>query len=341
VSETCPELGAAPPGNGFDKSVDSVVYQFLAYRRGEELGHILDQAQLLDFLGEIDTPNEAAMVLWGVGRPVACDALFEQEDGSYFTSGEYTISICPVTTQRFDITVTSSGAVSQEAIGEPVETPVCVGRRPDGLVASAVGVAPTPLAAYLADIARLEASAVIAFAVLERDLAAYGAPSELLRRARAAAADEKRHAVQTSSLARRFGAVPEPARSAVGPVRSLFDIALENATEGCVRELYGAAVARVQSLRAADGEVRRVFERIARDEAEHAALSLAIAHWLDERLSEAERTAIASAKQRAHEQLRAELACEPDSEVVRTLGVPRAREAVALLDAIDVEALAA
>jgi hypothetical protein len=131
VSESCPDLSGSPPGSGFDKSVQAIVYQYFAYRRGETAGYVLDQQQLLDFLGEIDTPNEAAMVLWGVYRPVACDALFEEEDGSYFTSGEYSVSICPVTNQRFDITISPTGVVNQQAVGSPVEEPICVGRRPE------------------------------------------------------------------------------------------------------------------------------------------------------------------------------------------------------------------
>jgi demethoxyubiquinone hydroxylase (CLK1/Coq7/Cat5 family) len=62
-----------------------------------------------------------------------------------------------------------------------------------------------------------------------------------------------------------------PARASA---RSLEAIALDNVSEGCVRELYGALVATYQARVARDPEVRAVVTRIAREETQHAALSL-------------------------------------------------------------------
>lgn len=337
----CPSLDAAPPTPGFFKGVQTEVYEYLVYRRGETLGYVLDQDQLIAFLGTIDTPNEAALVLWGVYRDAGCDTIRELPEGAYWSTGSYMVSSCPVTEQQFDLLVAPDGGVTEEAIGEPVVGNVCIGRRPEGLLPSTSPRSSSPLAAYFTENARLEASAVLAFAALERELRAHGAPPALLARVRAAAADERRHAKVTADLARRFEGSGPHAVAAIGPVRGLLDIALENATEGCVRELYGAAVAQWQALHARDLEVRRTYEAIARDEAEHAALSLSIADWLHNQLSTSERAQVEHARACAREALRAELLCEPDPDLVRVAGVPTAQQASSLLDAVDLDAFAA
>jgi hypothetical protein len=51
----------------------------------------------------------------------------------------------------------------------------------------------------------------------------------------------------TADLARRHGVAPLPIKVGAFPARSLEDLAVENATEGCVRETYGALLALWQS----------------------------------------------------------------------------------------------
>src|SRR5258708_38720960 len=58
---------------------------------------------------------------------------------------------------------------------------------------------------WLADAAWMEAASVRAFQRLARELAAHGAPLELVREARRAARDEARHARVMTTLARRHG----------------------------------------------------------------------------------------------------------------------------------------
>src|SRR6185369_2194729 len=106
----------------------------------------------------------------------------------------------------------------------------------------------------------------------------------------------RRHARIAGALARRFGVdVPEPVREET-PLRSLADLALENAVEGCVRETWGALVALRQASRAADVEVRAAMGRIARDEVRHAELAWTIDRWLTPRLGAAQRQQVRSAR---------------------------------------------
>ncbi|MCY1008004.1 hypothetical protein OV079_21085 [Nannocystis pusilla] len=80
-----------------------------------------------------------------------------------------------------------------------------------------------------------------------------------------------------------------PALEVPTAVRSLEALARENAVEGCVRETFGALVARYQASVAADEPLRRLFAAIAEDELDHAALAWDVATWLNGQLDEAAR----------------------------------------------------
>lgn len=166
------------------------------------------------------------------------------------------------------------------------------GRRTEGFVPAA-NLSVGSLGRWLAEIADLEAASVDAFRVLERELAAHGAPRSLRLRARAAAKDEVRHARTMRRLAaRRGGAVASRPKMVPSPVRPLVAIALENAVEGCVRETFAALVAEVQAARAVDAELRDAFRTIARDETRHAALAHAVRAFLDTSLTPEERATV-------------------------------------------------
>jgi rubrerythrin len=184
----------------------------------------------------------------------------------------------------------------------------------------------------------LEAAAVVAFRRVESDLVALGAPSALIEAARRAQADEIRHAREASALARRFGAAERPLEVAPPAARDAFAIALENAVEGCVRETYGALVAAYQARRAEDPSIRRFFERIAADEANHAALSHDIAAWLEPQLTAEERARIAAAKTEALAELYAPTEASP---FARIAGLPTPAHARQLLDGMQRDILAA
>jgi hypothetical protein len=170
----------------------------------------------------------------------------------------------------------------------------CTGRLSDGYAA------PECAARHdgerFAAMAYLEAVSVHAFQRLERELAAYAAPSALLRGARRARRDEVRHTAVTSRLARARGGFPRlPAAPPRKPVRSLFEIALENAVEGCVRETYGAVAGLVEAQTSADASLRRAMRSIAADECRHAELAWAVHAWALPKLSKDEQRRVENA----------------------------------------------
>jgi hypothetical protein len=75
--------------------------------------------------------------------------------------------------------------------------------------------------------------------------------------------------------------------------------------------------------------------RIARDETRHAALAWRVARWADRRLDASSRRAVERARRAALATLRHELSSEPPVQLVRILGLPRAGQALHLLDAIQ------
>jgi bacterioferritin (cytochrome b1) len=202
------------------------------------------------------------------------------------------------------------------------------GRRPAGVFAGACSE-PGDLGAELAAMAELEAVSVPAFDRLARELAAHGAPADLVRRARIAMGDEVRHARMMTELAAQFGGTPRAIEVPALPIRALDEIGRENAAEGCVREAYGALVATYQGETAAPA-LREVFRAIARDEREHAALAEDVDRWIGERLDATAREDLMNARASARIDVRASLestaACE-------TLGIPGGARAVALFDA--------
>jgi hypothetical protein len=122
----------------------------------------------------------------------------------------------------------------------------------------------TPVAVYLAEMARLEAASVHAFRHSKRELVAHGAPRALVRAAERAARDEIRHARMAAALTRRYGSTPAPHEMKTVPIRSLEAMAIENAVEGCVRETLGALIATWQAACAKDPVIRSALARIAR-----------------------------------------------------------------------------
>jgi rubrerythrin len=163
---------------------------------------------------------------------------------------------------------------------------------------------------------------------------AHGAPRSFALRSRRAAHDEVRHARDVARLARRLGGRPcKPCVVALAEVRSLEAIALENAIEGCVRETYGALVAWRQAESALDPVVREVMQRIAEDETRHAELSWRVAEWLEPQLTEAEQTAVLTARHAAFASLRVELGAAQLSPAASALiGLPHDADGIALLD---------
>jgi hypothetical protein len=201
------------------------------------------------------------------------------------------------------------------------------GRRPAGLVEPRRIEAPDAVGRWLAQAAWLEAASIPAFIYLARELDLHGAPRGLARAALAAARDEIRHARVMRELALRHGATVPSVDVALPVARSLEDLAIENAIEGCVRETWGAVVALWQAHRAEDAELRAVYRAIADDEARHAALGWAIDTWVRTRLDADAHARIDDARRNAVREL-----FEGESaDALAVLGLPGAADARGLL----------
>jgi rubrerythrin len=141
-----------------------------------------------------------------------------------------------------------------------------------------------------------EAAAVRAFRQLVFDLEELDAPSSMVAQAQRAARDEANHARWTLAMARGFDPQarlwPADRRRAARRRLSAFELALENATTGCVGELFGTWLQVFQARTATESHVRDTAQRIARDEARHAALAFRLFDWLDRRLTVREREAV-------------------------------------------------
>jgi rubrerythrin len=136
--------------------------------------------------------------------------------------------------------------------------------------------------------AYLEAASVLAFEDLARELARRHAPRSLIERALEAAADERRHAQLIAELAGCD--VPVIVARSLNRDRSILELAIENAVEGCTVELFGALLLTHQSMHAAEARVREVLQSIARDEQAHAELALDLhAYFLSQLSSDEER----------------------------------------------------
>jgi len=207
-----------------------------------------------------------------------------------------------------------------------------VGRVPPGLMpAPSLPVRGDVRGEYLARAARLEAAAVHAFVLLGRELHLHGAPPELVAAAERAAVEELGHARAVASLARRFGVQPElpELRDRLEP-RALLDVALDNATEGCVRETLGALVAAHQARHAADPEVRHALGHVAVEELSHAELSWRIAEWFESVASREDRSRVRAARDALLRELAAAPTPAPDARLQHDLGLPSAETRRAL-----------
>jgi hypothetical protein len=309
--------------------------EYFAYTGGNTVGTIATVADLVALGGGIDSAAEAWVVALANRYSPACDREWAlvRSDGIVVRATKM-ISDCPVQTKDVDLLVRRDGSIEELSVVVHPPTSACVGRRPAGLLARRRNVRGSPLGAHFAEIARLEAAAVCSFEALRSELAAHGAPRRLLRGCARAARDEIAHARMTAKLARRYGGTVERPRVEGGEPRSLLAIALENATEGCVRETYGAAEGLFRARTAGDARVRAVMKTIAPDEARHASLSWRIAEWIDTRLGSTERAAVREARATAIDVLMRELEQAPDPSIVTVAGAPMPTQARILVGAL-------
>jgi hypothetical protein len=188
---------------------------------------------------------------------------------------------------------------------------------------------------YFARLAELEEASIEAYRLLAAELTAVNAPAAFIRTARRSAKDKERQAGLIASLARRFGGAPVTPEIAGTTRRSLEDVAIHNAAEGCIRETYASLVAAMQAERAEDNVVRAAMLTIARDEAEQSTFAWSIGAWLEMQLSDDARARYAKAARGAVKDLRGE-AYTPYPEAMRKIaGLPSVRDALALIDHLD------
>lgn len=153
--------------------------------------------------------------------------------------------------------------------------------------ALALGVAERgALAEYWRNQGELEHASVIAFNDLAHRLAHVDAPDELLRRTVRAADQEANHARLCFELAGRYlgetvhaGRLRRPRRLPRSRTNELTQLAVEALRDGVLNEGYAALLAAGKAERATDYRVRDAMLIIARDEAQHAALSADVLAW--------------------------------------------------------------
>ncbi len=137
---------------------------------------------------------------------------------------------------------------------------------------------------HFASSAQLELSSVWTFLRLAAELAAVGAPDELIALALDAADDEVRHAGMCARAAGGVELTPLAITAAQPRFTSrskaaLSTLAIEAWFEGCLNETAAAEEARLAAGEA-EGIVGRMLETIARDEQRHAELSWAVLAWV-------------------------------------------------------------
>ncbi len=313
---------------------DFSYHHSLGITRGDEVIGVIDRAGLLELLGDIDAPGDAALLVTLDGHDLVCRSSNDvgvHEDG--FVVHTRSGTGCGDDIEEHVVLVHTDGTVERiESVVVEKGDPNCaIGRLPAGLCRRVRRTrALDPVGRFFGEVATLEAAAVTAFQQLGRELDVHGAPVALRAAARRSARDEVRHARATARLARRFGGRAVAPRVAAHVPRSLEAVAADNAAEGCIRETYGALVAHAQARRVRDPELRRVLTGIARDETRHAALSWTLRAWTEARLDPAARRRVARSTASALERLEAELTASVDPRVVEVAGMPTPREARAL-----------
>jgi len=323
------KIAAATSPRGFmpGECVQICQESTLIVNAGDTVTVLSSKKDVRAWLGPIDTPEEAVLLVALENYNVGCGddeygGVRRKGNGYEVLATRYTSDCAPIEKTLFVLRVDADGNV-REVKSEVIESMpnACIGRRPEGLVPGG-GRGATRVGAWFAEVAQLEAASVRAFEVLRRELIHHGAPQDLVAQALAARQDEVRHARVMRRVAARYGGEWRAPQVERRPLRSLEEIAVENAAEGCVRETFGALIGMWQARFAGDRDVRRVMRRIARDETRHASLAWAIDGWVRPQLSAAAQRRVAEARRGALDEVAAEARREPDGELVQRAGLP-------------------
>lgn len=290
----------------------------------------------------ITMPQQALLVSLGAGYRFFCAG----PSGDAVQAGRITrvSGGFEVVANRFDclgiyettLFISEAGDVQVEDEGLVAQINCAIiGRLTDGTAAPARPQTGSDVGRYFAQVAGLEAAAVDAFERMAQELAALGAPHELVQWAHASADDERRHTRDMGALAERFAMAALPYDSREFALRGLFEVALENAVEGCVRETYGAVVGHHQAEHAQDPVVRAAMVRVAEDETRHAALSWAVAEWALPQLSETQRVEIRAAQREAIAALTRSVSIPEADALLSDAGLPTPSVALAMLQGLS------
>lgn len=320
-----------------DNSMSAAV-TYLVAQSGAEITTISTPTELRKFLGTIDTPAEAMLLaLAGGYEPLCTDSKARKIPGGYELLAMKSDDRCLNQYYGHKITVNDTSVTSTAVLDmtSPDEGCAVAGRRPEGYKRKKPPRATADeLLAYLDEMQALEAASIPAFLRLAQELADHGAPAGLIARAQQAADDEVRHAAGFARLRETLGADPlvTPTISTTLATRSLAELALENAVEGCVRETFGALLAHYQAATATDDDLRQLLVTIAEDETRHAELAWDLRAWLDLHLDTTERARVLAAEAAERTRLAAALAIEPHPDVASRCGLPPAHVAAVLHD---------
>ena len=323
---------ALRPATGFAAECFQLCVDYhLATTKGDTVAAVASLDALKTFLGPIDTAQEAMLIAFANGYRINCDAIDRgaaKKNGSAWDVLAEKGGTCGPGTAitRHYLTIASDGTLTENwnraEIVQRGNDNCAVGRRPPGLTSSGASGCDELLGRYFAEAAHLEAASVPAFEQLFAELESFEAPVALRRAALIAALEEIDHTRRTTTLARRFGAQVVVPEVDARPLRSMKELAIDNAVEGCVRETFGALVAQHQALTAHDDGIRAAMQVIAEDETRHAELSWELDAWLCAALDEQERAEVEVARRSAVEQLRVALAAPVDERLTVLAGVP-------------------
>lgn len=333
---------ALAPATGFASACLQLCVDYnVATTRGDEVKALTTFDELKGLFGTIDTTQEAALLAFAQGYSIACGQVdqggVKKTGTSFEVIGTRGFACGPGTAvTRFYLNVSPDGEVTEKRkeviqVGDPN---CAIGRRPPGLETDGAVSCDEAVGRFFAEAAHLEAASVPAFERLFEELRGLGAPTALCEGALLAAVEEIDHTRRTALLAQRFGAQPRVPGVEARPLRTRFELALDNAVEGCVRESFGALVAHHQAAHASDAQVREAMVAIAEDEMRHAELSWATHEWLWSGLDDAERAAVRAAQRDAVETLRQQLAAPVSPTVNTVAGLPLPHQALALFDAV-------
>ena len=159
------------------------------------------------------------------------------------------------------------------------------------------------LGSYFARVSNAEASSIAAFLQLRKELAFHNAPKELLDRCFLAAKQEVDHARVMVQLAENHQGKLAPFIFGKFEPRTLLDLALDNAVEGCIFETFSALKLLQQAQNSNHPVLAQTMQQIALDEVAHAELAWDIHKYLLTKLSTEERSIVRKAQRDAVQKL--------------------------------------